>query len=76
MRRDFENVLKDDVKRLQLALYYLFPESETLPTGEFNKFTERQVKNFQKLNNLETDGLVTYELWKKIQGKKFEKFYN
>lgn len=58
-----------DVRRLQLALHYLYPESELVPTGQFGLTTDRYLRQMQKENGIQEDGLVSPNGWEVISSK-------
>lgn len=58
-----------EVRRLQLAIHILIPESLMLPTGHFGLTTERFVKQIQKEMNIEEEGKVSIELWRVLGGR-------
>jgi peptidoglycan hydrolase-like protein with peptidoglycan-binding domain len=62
--------VRDSVKKLQSALS--FPEAQV--DGKFGSFTTSAVKNFQKLNNLATDGIVGQRTWEGLLKTKVQVF--
>lgn len=58
-----------DIRRLQLALHFLYPDSELVPTGQFGLTTDRYLRQMQKENGFEEDGLVSPGGWNTISGR-------
>ena len=56
------------VRRLQLSIAFLVPESKLVPTGEFGLTTEKYVKQVQKSYGFDEDGVVGNELWSRMIG--------
>lgn len=58
----------EEVRRLQLSLSIIYPESNLLPTGQFGRTTDRYLKQAQREAWLDDDGLITPDQWPRLVG--------
>ena len=69
-----ETLYNESVFCIQLAIIYLFPESQIEATGFYTKFSQNIIKDLEKQFNLPISGNITLSLWDKIKYKIEEKF--